>query len=292
MKIYLLCLMLSLSLVTGRTAFGEDQFSIVSNYSQDVAAKKQLSLRVEKMLLDEQYQELEDLADSFRKNRETYLDGDWKLAVLYDALSFYQDKHTEEDWSKRIGQLKEWNKKRPESITAKVALSECMTGYAFHGRGYKYASETEEMKFNIFNERLNEASKIISDALRLKTTCPGTWSAIMRFGMTGLERQDYENVFAKAISLEPKYSTYYFRKTWSLLPRWYGDKGELAKFADTAANSIGGDDGDVLYSQIIWFIKRFDHPKLFPEDVVGVSWERVTRGLNLINEKSSTKVQK
>lgn len=287
LKKYTILTFILLVLVGGRPAFAQDAFSEIKDYNLQLIAKNELVYRAEKLLLDKNYEALDHLADSYRKSKEYFIDGEWNLSVLYDGLSFYQNRRPEEDWKKRIEQLQDWSLKRPDSITPKIALAECLIGYAFHGRGYLVASETEEYRWRIFNERMNQSNKVISEALILKESCPALLSAILRIGTTFLERADYEKIYDKAITYDQKYNVYYFRKAWNLLPRWNGAEGELVKFAENSANAIGGNDGDVLYAQIIWFVQRKDHPNLFPNDVSGVSWERVAKGLKILNERNA-----
>jgi len=66
------------------------------------------------------------------------------------------------------------------------------------------------------------------------------------------------------------------------MPRWNGGPGELAAFMKTSADQVGGDDGDVLYSRIAWYLQFQISGNIFLDS--GVSWDRVNKGF-LIQEK-------
>ena len=65
------------------------------------------------------------------------------------------------------------------------------------------------------------------------------------------------------------------------MPRWYGKPGEWEQFAADSANKLGGDEGEVLYARIIWFLhdKKVFH-NIFAESTV--KWERVKRSFEAL----------
>jgi len=59
-----------------------------------------------------------------------------------------------------------------------------------------------------------------------------------------------------------------------LLPKWYGEIGDTAKFAKQVADRIGGKSGDILYFQIAMrLVCSCDEP-----EVLNLSWPRIQKG--------------
>ena len=238
--------------------------------------------QTESLLSASDYDGLEKVADSYRTSKAAFTDGEWKLSVYYDDLAYYLCERSEEDWVRRLNKLKEWVAAKPESITARVALAECLDGYAFYGRGAAYANEVQEDQWRRFNERLAEAQDVLDQAKDLQQKCPGWWAAYLRLAV-GLqwERAQYDDFLASAIAYEPTYNVYYYRAAWYLLPWWFGENGDWEDFAKSAADSVGGNDGNILYTRIVWFLAR-----RAPRDVVTknprIQWQRVNNGIALI----------
>jgi len=78
----------------------------------------------------------------------------------------------------------------------------------------------------------------------------------------------------KAIAFDPAYYSFYGMHATYLLPKWYGEEGDTAKFAGQAADRIGGKDGDILYFQIaLRIVCPCDEPEL-----LHMSWPRIQKG--------------
>lgn len=60
-----------------------------------------------------------------------------------------------------------------------------------------------------------------------------------------------------------------------LLPKWYGNRGDVDAFARAAADQIGGEGGDVLYYQIVASVlTRANEGSMGKE----MDWPRLQRG--------------
>lgn len=81
---------------------------------------------IESLLAVSDFNQLDKIADEYRTSKAAFEDGEWKLSVFYDVIAYYLRKTPEEKWVSRIGRLKEWVAAKPDSITARVALAECL----------------------------------------------------------------------------------------------------------------------------------------------------------------------
>lgn len=236
----------------------------------------------ESLLLASNYDELDKIADEYRSKKVAFTDGEWKLSVLYDGMSYYLRQAPEDNWVNRLDNLKGWVSAKPNSITARVALAECLVGYAFHGRSYAYANEVKEDQWKHFEERLEEAALVLEQAKNLQQVCPGWWAAYQRIALGGsLDKTQYDDFLESAIAYEPTYNVFYFRTAWHLLPRWFGEEGDWEQFATSIADRVGGPDGDILYTRIVWFMDRRAPGKVVYKNPK-IMWQRVNNGIKLI----------
>ncbi len=255
---------------------------IITSSEQD--ERDDIISKNESLLAASDFNQLDKIADDYRTTKAAFEDGEWKLSVFYDEMAYYLRKTPEENWVSRINKLKEWAAAKPDSITARVALAECLDGYAFHGRGAAYANEVQEDQWRRFQERLEESKAVLDQAQNLQKKCPGWWAAYQRLAV-GLQwnKSQYFDFLNSAISYEPTYNVFYYRAAFYLLPWWFGDDGEWEYFAKSASNSVGGNAGDILYTRIIWFMSRRT-----PRDVVTknskIQWKRVENGIQLIRK--------
>ena len=100
----------------------------------------------------------------------------------------------------------------------------------------------------------------------------------------GMQRADYDALFGQAVKEYPDYWYYYPTRAIFLLPRWYGEPGDWEKDLTQSANRIGGDDGDMIYAQVVCATHHYGGGvNVFEGNII--SWERVEKGLELLLKK-------
>jgi hypothetical protein len=136
----------------------------------------------------------------------------------------------------------------------------------------------------LFNERLNEAAKTLNEAKDISEKCPWYWYKIMSIAdRTQFSKNQFNDIFNQAIIYEPNFVAYYGIRANFLLPRWYGSPGEWENDLAKSADKIGGDNGDMLYAQVVWRVNRntkFDN--IFREN--NLSWPRVKKGFEVLEK--------
>ncbi|HXF09239.1 MAG TPA: DUF4034 domain-containing protein [Desulfuromonadaceae bacterium] len=230
------------------------------------------------------YDALDTYIDKLRKSRESYDGGAWKFYFVYCGLDL-PEQASELEWTNRLALLQDWINARPNSITARVALANDLTSYAWKARGSGWASTVTDEGGRLFEQRLNEASQILADAKPLKDRCPFYWTVkLITYLGLGADRSQYDATFAEATREWPDYSPYYTRRAYYLQPRWYGSDGEWEDDLTKSANRLGGDRGDILYARVVWCMHQNRLFKnIFEES--HLDWARVDRGLTLIEKQ-------
>ena len=137
-------------------------------------------------------------------------------------------------------------------------LARLMTSYAWKARGSTYAENVKESDWKPFFDRLQAAQTHLTQAKTLEEKCPVYWSSQQRIAL-GLqyEKPQYNAIYSQAIGHIPDYEYYYNSRAIFLLPRWYGEPGEMEKELAKSADRLGGEAGDVLYAQVIWSLNHY-----------------------------------
>jgi hypothetical protein len=230
------------------------------------------------------YDKLDELAAKLRTSKECYANGHWKLADVYTAL-VPSDDASDDKWENCIANLQDWVASKPDSITARVSLANILVNYAWQARGGGYAGTVTDKGWQLFSERLNQAMKVLDEAGNLKEQCSHYWPVKMRAALgLQMDKDQFNDLFSQAITNAPDYELSYLQRAIYLMPRWYGGEGEIESDLEKSADQIGGEDGDMLYAQVVWSIHaRSSSDNVFKEN--HFSWARVDRGFGVIEKR-------
>lgn len=241
----------------------------------------QYESRVQTMLTEEKFDELDQLATSERAGKGRFVGGGWRLYTLYLGLANpVGDNPADSDWTVLIQRLNRWQALKPNSITPRVALAEAYLNYAWEARGKGYADKVTSAGWDLFSERVQTAKKVLQEALPLKEKCPQWYSSMQTVALAeGWDRSEADELLRQAISFEPDYYYYYQDYARYLLPKWYGEEGDVAKFAETAADRVGGARGDMLYFRIA------SEVNCECEGAPRLSWPRIQKGYAAVAEQ-------
>jgi len=163
-----------------------------------------------------------------------------------------------------------------------VELARFLTDYAWQARGSDWASKVTDEGWRLMGDRLKAAAEVLGEAEKLDEKCPVYWSAVQQAALgLQLDKSRYDAIFNQAIKEFPDYEYYYNNRATFLLPRWYGDEGELARDLEKSADRIGGEAGDMLYAQVVWDTHHYGGPtNVLVEN--NLSWARTDRGFQVI----------
>lgn len=248
----------------------------------DIEARKQFASEIEQHLNKEEFDQLEDLADNLTKNKERFPGGDSKLDRFYEVIRPADDMRAKVDWNDRLAKLKKWIDQKPQSIYAKIALGCAQIGEAWDIRSSGYADTVSEKQLADFRKVLKQAEttllKIPEDR---RKDCPHWYRDMQQVGLgLAYDLETMTKYFEEATAVDPLYWSAYEGHAIYLLPRWHGKPGDWEHFAEQASNKIGGNEGDILYSEICWRMSRY-----YPADQFfkqnNVNYIRIKKSLNL-----------
>jgi hypothetical protein len=260
-------------------AFSDAQFDTTT----DVRALDEYRTAIAQLLKQEKFADLDCLADAARAGKTRFSGGGWKLRNIYIGLDSPQPGHpTQEDWLRHMELVQLWGKRNPSSVAAPIALAESYASYAWDARGDGFSNSVSESGRRLFGERMAKGKAILDENSALAGKCPDWYIAMQKVA----EGQSWDlprvtALFQQAVKFEPDYSYYYRIYSNYLLPKWSGEEGDAARFAEDTANQVGGKAGDILYFQIAEGIlcacqePEFDH----------FSWPRLQSGFAALEKK-------
>lgn len=267
-----------------------DGVDLAAKAAQDDADK--YAAGIKELFTQEKFDDLDKLANAARLSKSKSPGGNWTLFQIYESVAAPQPhgaKPTEQDWENHMTSLQKWVSVRAGSVTAQIALAEAYVNYAWFARGTGYANEVASEQWKLFDERLNLARENLQQAWALKERCPH-WFYVMQDVQFGLHEGDPRVLLRRAMAFEPSYYYYYSREAHFLLPKWYGNEGDAARFAEVVADKIGGNEGDFVYFLVAARLNcncQDDETELRK-----MSWPRIERGFSFMERAHGTNMHR
>lgn len=227
-----------------------------------------------------QFEQLDRLAEELRRDETPLADGRWALDEFYSELENKDDSY-ESDYTQRIYEIKKWIAKYPKSPTAKVALAECYTDYAWLARGSGYADSVTDEGWKHFSTRIDDALQALRADPDIRKKDPHSFKCYATVALAqGWDTSKYKELLNDAHHKFPKYYDIDRSALFYFLPRWHGADGDVEKYIAARADSVKGPKGDELYAQLVWTIYRY-LDNLFAKDSL-ISWPRTKAGFHQI----------
>src|SRR5579863_3187181 len=249
--------------------------------ARDVDAIPQFKKTISEMFVEGRFQQLDCLADSFRANKDIFPGGMWKVHTIYLAIEKPMLHPTEKDWKAHIDRLEHWSVKRPDSITARVALAEVYVNYGWEARGGGYADTVSKTGWSLFDKRIARAKQVLDDALKIPAKCPEWYTAMQQVALAqGWNPGTKRELLEKAVKFEPDYYYYYRIYANSLLPQWDGAEGQLEQYLEETADNLGGSAGDIVYFHVA------DSLLCCANSEAKLIWPRVQRGFDALEKQT------
>jgi hypothetical protein len=256
---------------------------VVENEAE--VAKKEIETRAVALLEAGNFAALDAMAREFRFSEAAFANGYWKLSLFYQVVAGLNPNTPEKDFQTRLALLRRWFELDGSSITARVAMARALVCYAWHARGCDLKKEVTPDAGRLVAERISDANLILETAKGLPEKCPYWYSTWITKAMLASDDQPrFDEIFAEGVAKFPSYTPIYFMKAWWLEECWHGRPGDWEAFAKESADRLGGEKGDILYAQILWWI----HDSRVYGNPVGesvIEWPRARRGFEAIRRQ-------
>lgn len=241
--------------------------------------EEQYTGKVKEALLESDFAQLEKMAHQNRVERGLLLGGVWKNNDFYNQLaqSMSTGNATDEGYQNQITRLNEWLTAYPDSATVRIALARLYTNYAFFARGDGSADEVSSRQWKLYNERNITAEQYLLAAARLKDRDAHWYEAMQEVAFqVGWDKPYALDLLNQAVAFEPSYYHYYREYADYLKPQWYGEPGEIAKYAEQASMQLHEPDASILYFRITSTLACNCEPQI--ADLPGIDWSKFKSG--------------
>jgi len=232
--------------------------------------------KAQELFAKRDFAQLEELAERSRQDPKVFASGTCAIVVFYRAFHERPNTTSDHEWQKEIEGLQDWIAAKPESVTARVALASVWVVYAWAARGNGYGEKHPELMM----ERLEKAHSVLDEARRLGPKCPGWYFQAENVALgEGWGRKEVDEVFEEGRKLYPDVLEISLARSYYLQQRWYGNPGEWEAFVTKSADQVGGEEGDILYARLLWYLDSKSDNVFGDGDI---PWERVKRSFRVL----------
>jgi hypothetical protein len=255
---------------------------LYANDDTDVNAGQDYARAIYLLLEQENFAQLDCVADAARKNKDRFSSGYWKLSAIYEGVANTIEHGTNEDWNARLLHIQHWVASNPKSITAQIAEAQLHAYLAWVARGNGSSDTVSDSGWKLFNERMAEAKRLLETSPELKQ-CPDWYWVMQQVALAqGWPVAQQRALLEQAVALEPTFYPYYRTFSYAISTNWYGQDGDSEKFALEMADRLKGDDGDIIAFEVAARLA----PCCKTDDVVKrISFERIRRGYTALQKR-------
>lgn len=235
--------------------------------------------REQEVILDKSHEELEALAEGFRKSQARTPSGVWKLRLFYDDAKYWDNSVYVDKWDLHYKGLKRWVTKYPDSPTPHLILANAFLKRAWAYRGGGYAKDVSPEDWQPFRENISQARKYLEDTKSIASKDPN-WYVLMLDVATyqGWPFADFLNLMEEATSAYPYYYTIYFTGLNYLSPRWYGNKDKIEAFINYAVEKTRAKEKTTMYARLYWAASQsYYRHRLFIDSAA--DWGKMRQGI-------------
>ncbi len=248
------------------------------------------------LLADAKFDELEAMAARLRKEKLRTHTGDWHLRRFYGHLHYGWDNVRPRNRARYAAVLGKWKEAHPDSVTQRIAYAYFHTRWAWDERGGGWASKVTPDGWKGFREHQQLAWGALVEAEELGAQDPHLYTLFVELAMglgkdspaapnglvehvfgTSQGSTELEQLFKKAVAVEPLYTELYEKMTLASLPRWGGSPEKVVQLADQAAKNTRHLEGERLYAVVAYETLQFEEEYVYLNGY-SFSWERIRQG--------------
>lgn len=211
-------------------------------WDQDFDRSKAIEKQVNSLISKGDFQALEGVAQHYRTVEPSFSSGSGTVSAFYESiLNFYMGfehglkeghYYSDEPFERFISR---WKKAYPHSDTAQVALAKYYYVRGWKIRGSGFVNKVKEKELQTFQEYITKAKSTLL-AVEHPDSLPEYYDTQIELSdglpVTGGEVQEF---LQEGVKHSPKYWPLYHTTIRFLLYRWFGQNGDLNRYAQWAA---------------------------------------------------------
>jgi hypothetical protein len=250
-------------------------------FCDEMAARKEIDDNVWFLFMNEKFNELDKVAEKYRKIEERTSSGLWKLTLFYYGFNKFTGTNIKDEtyWNDIKSKADKWIKDNPSSPTAHIAKGIILKNYAWKFRGGSWAYKVPKDAWKPFKENLTIAENHMANSKQVASNDPH-WYEVYAHIKNGLseDSESFKKFIDEGLDKTPNYYQLYFAAIDYLAPKWHGNKEEIELFANKAVERTKKDEGMGLYARIYWYASQTQYDeRLFSES--NVVWDKMRKGI-------------
>ena len=245
--------------------------------------KHQITEQARKFFRARDFEALDKFGNELCKDKSIQENGcGWSDTFISAIDDMVTNEMPDSRWDEHLKRISDWAEQKPQSVLPQTAMLATLTSYAWKARGSGWANTVTDEGWRLFNERLERAAHLMTEAEALPQTCPTLYKEELKIALGQSWKHDRMNkAFNKCVKLFPDYMSIYISKYIFLMPRWGGAEGEAEEFLDESANKRGkGPEGDKFYARLLWNMGNYFDTKTFTDTTI--SWPRAKAGFEAL----------
>jgi hypothetical protein len=169
------------------------------------------------------------------------------------ANSVLSKSQSDEEWEEWYQSIEAWGRESArQDIVASFKL-DFWTAYAWKGRTNKFAREVTKEQWLLFRERLEEAEKVYNETVT--RGCEYAWfyseAMSLALGQGWSNKRTYDELYQKAVKLDPESQEVYYYFVNRLQPKWYGEGHDDYHFMRGILDDVPGELGEEIYARVL-----------------------------------------
>lgn len=234
------------------------------------------------LLVQEDFPQLEKIAQQNRTEKGLLLGGVWKNNEFFNATA-YPLANQDSAYPVRMNLLKKWISSYPQSSAARISLAELYDSYASFARGEGAVDSVTDSQWQLLHDRTALAVQALLDAALLKERDPHWYSAMQTVAQNqSWGKSAMQDLLNQALAFEPDYYHFYRFQAQLLRPIWFGEPGEIQDFADETSGRLPEPNSSILYFDIMSSLAC--DCRWAAEDLSHASWPKLRQGYLSLTE--------
>jgi len=246
-----------------------------------MATRKEIKENVKFLFLNENFKELDLIADKYRDSAERTGSGIWKLTSFYYGFNGLTGSSVKEEgyWLSIKEKSDNWIKENPKSSTAHIVKGIILKGYAWKFRGDSWSKNVPSEAWKPFEDNLLVAHAYMLKSKDIASKDPHWYvtTAHIKNGLN-VDNEIFMQFIEEGLDKHPNYYQLYFSAVNYLAPKWHGDKEKIESFANQAVTRTMSNQGFGMYARIYWYASQTQYDdRLFSES--NIVWPKMKKGI-------------
>lgn len=228
------------------------------------------------------YHDLDNLIARYVTLQDRIDDGRFKLSGIAE---FLKDAIEQRPPGVALPEVQGWRSADPNSPGAALLEVSYWRHAAWQARGSGFANTVSPEGWRLFHERLERASKILTDSQSYAATNPLWYKESLDVNLwLGVPLQRQFTLYERGIEAFPDYYPLHCHMVNALLPQWGGSSGAVARFIESVVKRSPRAIKAQMYTRVWWCVDASTSVDVNVFRNMGASWARMKEGFESLNE--------